>query len=378
MNITVVCDVLGNETNGTTIAAMNLIRHLQKNHNVKILCADESRKGQPNFYVVPNLNLGIFNKIVEKNNVTLAKPDNDIILESIKDADHIHIMLPFALGRRTLQLAMERNISVTAGFHAQAENLSAHVRLHKFGLVNKAIYANFYSKFYKNIDGVHYPSQFIRDCFENCVKKHTNGYVISNGVNNNFKKEFVEKPDEFKDKIVILMTGRYSVEKNQTVLMKAVKYSKYKDKIQLILAGQGPSYNKYVKLSKTLPITPILKCYSRDEMAKVLNYCDIYAHTAQIELEGIACIEAICAGKLVLVSDSKKSATKNYAVDEKCIFKNNNPKDLARVIDYWIEHPEEKLLVEQKYLESAHLYDQEECMNRMEDMIKEVHENKNK
>lgn len=378
MNITVVCDVLGNETNGTTIAAMNLIRHLQKNHNVKILCADESRKGQPNFYVVPNLNLGIFNKIVEKNNVTLAKPDNDVILESIKDADHIHIMLPFALGRRTLKFAMERNISVTAGFHAQAENLSSHVRLHKFALANKAIYENFYSKFYKNIDGIHYPSQFIRDCFENSIKKHTNGYVISNGVNNNFKKEFVEKPEEFKDKIVILMTGRYSVEKNQTVLMKAVKYSKYKDKIQLILAGQGPSYNKYVKLSKTLPITPILKCYSRDEMAKVLNYCDIYAHTAQIELEGIACIEAICVGKLVLVSDSKKSATKNYAVDEKCIFKNNDPKDLARVIDYWIEHPEEKMLVEQKYLESAHLYDQEECMKRMEDMIKEVHTNKNK
>ena len=378
MNITVVCDVLGNETNGTTIAAMNLIRHLQKNHNVKILCADESRKGQPNFYVVPNLNLGIFNKIVEKNNVTLAKPDNDVILESIKDADHIHIMLPFALGRRTLKFAMERNISVTAGFHAQAENLSSHVRLHKFALANKAIYENFYSKFYKNIDGIHYPSQFIRDCFENSVKKHTNGYVISNGVNNNFKKEFVEKPEEFKDKIVILMTGRYSVEKNQTVLMKAVKYSKYKDKIQLILAGQGPSYNKYVKLSRTLPITPILKCYSRDEMAKVLNYCDIYAHTAQIELEGIACIEAIFAGKLVLVSDSKKSATKNYAVDEKCIFKNNDPKDLARVIDYWIEHPEEKKLVEQKYLESAHLYDQEECMNRMEDMIKEIHNNKNK
>ena len=44
MNITVVCDVLGLENNGVTIAAMNLIRFLKsRNHNVRVLCADESK-----------------------------------------------------------------------------------------------------------------------------------------------------------------------------------------------------------------------------------------------------------------------------------------------------------------------------------------------
>ena len=104
----------------------------------------------------------------------------------------------------------------------------------------------------------------------------------------------------------------------------------------------------------------------------MLNFCDIYVHPAEAELEGISCLEAIACGKLVVVSDSKLSATKEFAIDEKCIFKNRNPKDLARVIDYWIEHPEEKEIYEQKYLESSTVFNQDECMKKMENMIVEV------
>ena len=373
MNITIVCDVLGEETNGTTIAATNLIKYLSKKHNVKVLCADQDKKGLPNYYVVPNLSLGIFNKIVEKNNVTLAKPDKDIIKESLKDADHVHIMLPFILGRKALKIAKEMGLSTTAGFHCQAENFSSHFRLHKSKLFNKAIYKNFYNGFYKYIDGVHFPTEFIKEDFERSVKKSTRAYVISNGVNSHIIKKHVQKPIELQDKIVILSTGRYSVEKTQNVLIKAVKYSKYKDKIQLVLAGQGPLENKYKRMAKKLPNYPIFKCFERDKMPEVFNMCDIYVHPANMELEGIACLEAICAGKLVIVSDSERSATKNFAVDEKCIFKHNNFKDLAKLIDYWIEHPKEKEECENKYLQTAHLYSQDECMKKMEDMIFEVY-----
>lgn len=379
MNITVVCDVLGDETNGTTIAAMNLIRHLKSaGHNVSVLCADADKKRQEGFYVVPNLNFGIFNPIVKKNNVTLAKPQDDIVRKSLENADHVHIMLPFALGRSALKVALEKNISTTAGFHAQAENLSAHVRLQHVQPVNRAIYKNFYNKFYKFVDGIHYPTKFIQNCFESSIKKQTNGFVISNGVNSHIEKKEVEKPQEFKDKIVILSTGRYSVEKAQAVLLKAIKYSKYKDKIQLVLAGQGPLYNKYERLGRKLPIKPILQVFAREDMANVYNYCDLYVHPAEMELEGIACLEAICVGKLVIVSDSKKSATKGFAVDEKCIFKHHDPKALARTIDYFIEHPEEKKRCEDLYLQSAHLYNQHECMVRTEEMIKTVHSQKQK
>ena len=108
------------------------------------------------------------------------------------------------------------------------------------------------------------------------------------------------------------------------------------------------------------------------ETIDVLNYCDIYAHPAEIELEGISCLEAIACGKMTIVSDSKLSATKEFAVDEKCICKKRNAKSLASVIDYWIEHEEERKEYEQKYLESAKVFNQDECMKRMEEMILEV------
>ncbi len=374
MNITIVCDVLGSETNGTTIAAMNLIRALQNsNHNVKILCADASKEGIDGYYIVPTLNLGPLNKFVAMNNVSLAKPVESIVRHSLEGADHVHIMLPFGLGQKALKIAKEMGISTTAGFHAQAENLSSHVRMQNVKWVNKGIYSYFWHNFYKYIDGIHYPTKFMRDTFEHSIKKTTNGYVISNGVNNHICRKPVDKPAELKDKIVILSTGRYSVEKNQETLIRAIKYSRHKDNIQLILAGQGPLTNKFKKMCKKLPIPAIMKCFDRNEMGDVLNYCDLYAHPAIVELEGIACLEAICAGKCVIVSDSKKSATKNFAVDDRCIFHAKHPKSLAETLDYWIEHPEERKKIEEKYFESSSAYDQQKCMDEMLDMIEEVH-----
>ena len=57
---------------------------------------------------------------------------------------------------------------------------------------------------------------------------------------------------EFKDKFLILSVGRYSREKSQDTLLKAIRYSKYKDKIQIILAGQGVKERYYKKLAKKL------------------------------------------------------------------------------------------------------------------------------
>lgn len=374
MTITVVCDVLGEENNGTTIAAMNLIRFLRsQGHNVRILCGDQNRKGQENFYVVPNYNFGkMLNAYVKRVGVTLAKPVKHIIEEALDGADLVHIMVPLALGLATVKIAEEKGIPMTAGFHMQAENLTSYFKVHKIKPINHLVYKVINKKLYRHVDAIHFPTQFIRDVFESNIKHKTNGYVISNGVNAYVQKREVEKPAQFKDKIIILMIGRLAREKSQDTLLKAVKYSKYKDKIQLIFAGQGPKEKYYKKLAKKLPVAPVFNFFSREEVIDVINYCDIYAHTAEAELEGIACLEAICCGKLTLVSDSKLSATKGFAVDDRCIFKNRDPRDLARAIDYFIDNPEAKAEIEEMYLNSAICYSQIDCMKRMEQMMLDV------
>lgn len=46
MKVTIVCEVLGKANNGTTVAALNLIRSLkEKGHSVKVICPDADREG---------------------------------------------------------------------------------------------------------------------------------------------------------------------------------------------------------------------------------------------------------------------------------------------------------------------------------------------
>lgn len=383
MIVTIVCDVLGEENNGTTIAAMNLIRYLKKQgHIVRILCADQNKKGQENCWVVPNMNFGkTLNKYVEKVGVTLAKPVEDIIRDCIKGSDVVHILIPLYLSMNAVKIAKEYDIPMTASFHMQAENLTSYFKLNNVKFINTAVYKIIYKYVYQYVDKIHFPTKFIEEIFEKNIKKTTPGCVISNGVNDYVKKESIEKPLEYQNKIVILTTGRYAREKSQDTLIKAIYHSKYKDKIQLILGGQGIKEKEYRKLAKNLPVQPLFKFYSRTEIIDVLNYSDIYVHPAEIELEGISCIEAIACGKLTIVSNSKLSATKEFAVDERCIFKCRKPKDLARVIDYWIDHPEEKKIIEDKYLHSALAFNQEKCMEKMEQMLFDaikVHKNQEK
>jgi hypothetical protein len=70
--------------------------------------------------------------------------------------------------------------------------------------VNYLFYKFFYHNLFKYCSAIHYPTQFIRDIFEDVVGK-TNGYVISNGVNKRFRKIESEKPEELKDKFVIYL-----------------------------------------------------------------------------------------------------------------------------------------------------------------------------
>ena len=104
MVITVVCDVLGEENNGTTIAAMNLIRHLKsRGHEVRVLCSDQTKKGEDGYYIVPNLSFGrLLDAYVKKVGVALSKPQEDVIAAAINGAEHVHAMLPFALGAAAL------------------------------------------------------------------------------------------------------------------------------------------------------------------------------------------------------------------------------------------------------------------------------------
>lgn len=382
MIICIVSDVLGKENNGTTIAAMNLIRSLkQKGHEVRVLCPDQDKLSEPGYYVVPILNLGPLNQYVAKNGVSLARPSRKIIRKAFENVDLVHLITPFSLAVASRKVAQEMNIPMTAGFHCQAENFTNHIFMMNSRWVNKLVYRLFYRNIYRHVDAIHYPSQFICDVFENETKP-TNHFVISNGVNTVFQRIPTVRPEELKDKFVILFTGRYSKEKSHKVLIEAVALSKYADRIQLIFAGAGPQKTVLEDLSKKrLQIQPIFQFFQREELIKVINYSDLYVHPAEIEIEAIACLEAITCGLVPVIANSARSATRHFAISEKNLFRTNDSIDLARKIDDWIEHPDERKQCSEKYLGYAKKFEHDFCMNQMESMMMEamvLHEHKTK
>ncbi|MEG0034572.1 MAG: glycosyltransferase [Bacilli bacterium] len=373
MNILFVCDVLGEENNGTTIAALNIIRYLKsKGHTVKVLCCDEDKKNMEGYYVLPKLNAGPFNGYVAKNGISLAWNDKKVIEEAFKGIDICHIMMPLFLGKACAKYAHKRGITLTAGFHTQAENVSNHFFLMDAKKANLFLYKNFYKKVYRYCDGIHYPTQFIQDTFEKIVGK-TPGYVISNGVKGNFVHiENVPRPDSIKDKFIVLSTGRLSKEKAQSILLEAVKLSKYKDKIQVILAGDGPLKEKLKEIGDTLPNKPVIQFFSHDEIVKIINIADLYVHPAEVEIESISCLEAITCGVVPVIANSDRSATKYFALDENNLFINKDCLDLAHKIDFWIENPQLKEEYSKRYMGFTKKFNFDECMEKMENMFLEV------
>ena len=364
----IVCDILGEKNNGTTLAATNLIDYLKsKGHEVRVVCCDKDKNNLENYYVTPTLDLGKFcNKILEKNGVTPAKADESVLRRAIEGSDVVHLLIPFFLARRAAKIAKELNKPITASFHCQAENVTAHVFMMNFPLANTLVYKNFYKHVYQYCDIIHYPTTFIRDVFEKETHK-TNAVVISNGVNEQFYKDVPS--NRISDKFTIVCTGRYSKEKAQHLLIKATAKSKHRDDIKLVFAGAGPYENSLKKLSAKHGTDAEFRLFPRDELLSLLHGADLYVHTAISEIEAIACLEAIFSGLIPVINNSPRSATKAFALDGNNLFKLNDANDLAAKIDFWYEHPELIKEYKTRYKSIIANFDQKECMHKMEEML---------
>lgn len=372
MIITVICDVLGEENNGTTIACMNLIRSLKnRGHEVRVVCMDKHHDGEENWYIVPEINLGpLFNYIIHLNNVAIAKADESVLEKAIKDCDAVHTELVFGLSSTAIRIAKKYNKPITSSFHCQAENVTAHVFLKNCEPLNRMIYKNYYRRIFSHSDCVHFPTQFIRDVFENCTEE-VNGVVISNGVNDHFRYDPCEKPDKMKGKYVILSVGRLSNEKNHKTLIEAVAKSAYKNEIYVVIAGDGPYKSRVQKLADKLGVKLEINFFSRDELVHIINSADLYVHPAEIEIEAIACLEAICCGLVPIIANSPKSATRYFAPGKLNLYDTFDSGELASRIDYWLSNPNKKEECSAECRKMSGTFDQEICMDKMEEMIVE-------
>lgn len=366
MKILFVIDQLHSTSNGISISAYRFAKSLRKvGHEVRIVTTGEKDE---NLYIVPERHVLLASGFAHAQEQLFAKPKLDVLNEAIGWCDVVHFLMPWKLSQTGVKVAKKLNKPYTAAFHVQAENVTYNVGLGKCKLAIKFVYAMFRNRFYKKVNHIHCPSQFIAD--ELKAHGYTNQlHVISNGINDCFLPNKCEKPQEFKDKIVITMAARHSIEKRQDILINAVAKSKYRDKIQLVFAGKGPKTKYYKKLAKILPIQPVFNFYNQKQLIEILQFSDLYVHAADVEIEAISCLEAMACGLVPIISDSPTSATQQFARTDKSLFAHGNYEDLASKIDYWIENEEEKQKYSAIYADYAQTYNLASTITKFEEML---------
>ncbi len=300
--------------------------------------------------------------------MSLARPLRPVLEQALEGVDVVHVMVPFFIGPRRSRTGPGKGIPLTAGFHCQAENFTNHIFLMNAPRVNQMTYRFFYRRLYQYCTCVHYPTQFICDLFEQ-VTQPTRHYVISNGVNRAFTCKAYPRPKELEGKYVILSTGRYSREKAQWVLIDAVAKSRHSSRIQLVLAGQGPQQKALERrAAKRGILPPIYGFHSRPDLIRIINLADLYVHPAEIEIEAIACLEALACGKVPVISDSP-AAQPAISPCRTGICSAATTPAIWRKDRLLAGSPQERRACSQSYLGYAQQFDFDRCMDAMEGML---------
>ena len=90
------------------------------------------------------------------------------------------------------------------------------------------------------------------------------------------------------------------------------------------------------------------------------------------EIEAIACMEAFTCGVIPVISDHPKSATNQFALDERCLFNHGKANHLAEKIDYWFDNPDEKEKMSMQYIEYAKQFRVENSVRKIEAMFEDA------
>ena len=372
MKILFVLECANQPTNGTTASCIRFAKELEKKgHEVSIIGCDRIMgEAYHRYYGLPKYYYPVTDPLIVKGGFLVCKLVYKVLYEAIEGQDVVHLFLPFKLSNVCRLICQEKGIACTTAFHIVPQNVTAAMHLAWSKVINGILLYSFKKYLYNQVKYVHCPSQMAADIMIKHKFKNNEPRVFSNGVIPFFKKMDVERPEEFKDKFIVCMSGRLVDEKRQDLIIKAVRKSKYNDKIQVILMGQGTNLKKYQRLAKKLANPIMIKFCTQEEVRNILNYIDLYVHASDYEIEGIAAMEAITCGAVPLISDSKFCATKEFSIDdEHCLFRRGSVKDLRKKIEWFYEHPTELEELRKAYIADSDKYALAHQVDKLEQMF---------
>ena len=376
MKVLIVCNNAYMRGNGICTAVLSLLEHLKgRGIDARLMaCENPDPDGEQPGFPLKQFKIPGFEHLISSNGFRFAKADRNVITEAVTWADVVHIAEPFPLEAITIRIAKQLHRPCVGTFHFFSENILANLGIKKAPLINKMITWFWKKTVYDHCIRIQCPTATVRDYLL------ANGYrsplvVISNGIGTS-DEPYVPHAVHM-DPVEILCIGRLSNEKSQNTLLEAMKYSRHAGEILLHFAGKGPKEDKYRNMAEklvkdgTLNYRPTFGFYKAAELKSLAHESYLYIHCAWVEVEGLSCVEAIKEGLVPIIAKGPVTAAWQFALDDRSIFPESDAKALAERIDWWIEHPQERMQMGGRYAESVSRYNIDDSIDRIIQMYED-------
>ncbi|MBR0290531.1 MAG: glycosyltransferase [Bacteroidales bacterium] len=353
--------------NGLSASARRTVQALKDaGQDVRVLSGPNPDAAGPRpEYLLQKYNFPIFQPLISAHGYQFAAGDMAKIEEAISWADVVHLEEPFVLDIRAIKVAKKLGKPITGTYHLHPENIFYSIGLGWWKGINRALLAIWRDWVFDHCSYLQCPTQnvqerLVRHNFKSTLETFSNGLVPDRCLRpENPPADYFDAGRPLK----VLYIGRLSVEKDQPTLIRAMRYSKMADRIQLHFAGQGPRAKAYKhrahKLYQegVLKYDPLFTFNTRDELRTLAAEADLCIHCATVEVEGLSIMEAIQQGAVPVIAAGWHTGTSQFALDSRSVFPEKDAKALAEKIDWWLSHPEERWEAGKAYAASMEHYD---------------------
>ena len=380
LNILFVINDLYTRGNGLAASARRTIALLrERGHHVRILSApprdgDDCGVGMPE-YPLPPMSVPVVGSLIASQGYAFARVRRAQVKRALQWADVVHLEEPFYLQAVVAQLARRAGVPALATYHIHPENLTASIYLDRARLLNRMILELWKRAIFNRCSLVQCPSQSVWDRLELLALRPpllllSNGVPLGEGVDG-----ADTRGDEGDSSVVrILAVGRFSREKDQATILRALRYSSHARSIELALAGRGPTERALraqasALLSDGVITRPVRFAFmSAPELAREASRCDLYVHAARIEVEGLSTLEVLRLGVVPVIERGPLTATSQFALSGDSMYEAGDARALARAIDRWVERGRQARVSEgARYRGLGKRYDIRACVDRLED-----------
>ena len=364
--------------NGLAASARRTISLLrERGHDVRVLSApprhgDDCGVGVPD-YPLPHLRIPLVAPLIASQGYAFARSDRRQVDRALDWADVVHLEEPFMLQAFVARRARARGVPALATYHIHPENLTASVYLDRCPLLNRVILEVWKRFIFNRCDLIQCPSQSVYERVSKlCVRAPL--LLLSNGVP--LGEEMSGGGHEVGESSVVrvLVVGRFSREKDQATILRALRHSAHARSIQLTFAGRGPTEHSLRASARRLLRRGVIAhpvrfaFMSADELAREASSCDLYVHAARIEVEGLSALEVLRHGVVPIIARGPLTATSQFALSEDSVFEAGDARALARAIDVWIDRgPVGRQREARRYRCVGERYDIRACVARLEE-----------